>query len=817
MIPCRGEFHGQMGTRVRTGLQYIRILLAVVVGMGLSHAALGATKLPEARIGVLAFQGEDSDATRWAPIAQYLSAAIPTYAFTIVPLNNDNIDNAVLSGDIDFLLTNPASYADLEATHGITRLLTMRNRRSGGAYTQFGATIFVRANRTDINTLADLRGKSFMAVHPNAFGGWWMAWREMKDAGIDPQSDLAKLEFAGFPQDKIVFAVRDGQIDAGTVRSDVLERMRDKGVIDIADFKVLNRQSVPGFPFLLSTRVYPEWPLALVNQKLMALAQKVSVALLSLSEDSPEAHAARIAGWTVPLDYHSVHELMKELRVGPYRRYGSPTLRDLLREYWGWMTLTLILVAASASVSVYVWRLNRRLRKFTRELEIQIEERTRAQHVSASQAERIRALYSVASMPGLSFDDEIREVLHMGCSVLGMDLGKVAQVDIAANRADVVSVYAPMGFQLTSGDRMQLDQTYCIIPSLTKQSVAIECMGQSKWRSLPCYTSMKLEAFIAAPIWANQKFFGTLSFASRAPRVAPFLETDRDLVQLIGRWVGVTLERRGQQQELDQARGNAETASRAKSEFLARMSHELRTPLNAIIGYSELLLDDGMIQERTALNADVQRILTSGKHLLGLINDVLDLSKIEAGKMELNYETLPMANFIRDVAESVQPLASRNKNTLVLQCDDNLGEMETDSMRLRQTLFNLLSNAFKFTSGGTVTMRVNRPLEQGVEWLRVSIADTGIGMSHEQIGRLFQEFSQASAETSRNYGGTGLGLAISKRLCVLMGGDIDVMSAPGKGTTFIVRIPVHSDMGAKQSRNKLATEDDSLRTARRVS
>jgi len=753
------------------------------------------------KIGVLAFSGEESTADRWTPIAQYLNRVIPAYQFSIAPLTNDNIDTAIFGSDIDFLLTNPASYADLESAYGVTRLLTVRNLRGGGAFTQFGAVIFTRADRVDVQTLDDLRGKTFAAVHANAFGGWWMAWRELKARGIDPDSDFSRLDFTGFPQDKIVYAVKNGSVVAGTVRTDVLERMAEQGLIELKDFRILNPQTNAGFPFLHSTQLYPEWPLALVNNRLARLAQEVTLALLSMPDDAPEAKAARIAGWTVPLDYHSVHDLMRELRVGPYRLYGMETLRELLSLYWRWAVFGLLALLVSVVVTLYVLRLNRRLQRSARALEAEVEQRTEAQRISRTQAKRVRALYTVASMSGMSYDEEIVEILRTGCTLLGLQMGKVVRIDLPQNKSVVVAVYAPEGFTLKSGDVLPLDKTYCIIPSLSKRPFAVDHAAQSKWRNLPCYTFSGMESYIAAPIWVNQVFFGTISYASRTPRDQPFVETDMDLVQLMGRWIGVTLERRAQQHEVDQARADAVSASRTKSDFLARMSHELRTPLNAIIGYSEIMIDDGAKLTVEQRATDLEKIRSSGKHLLALINDILDLSKIEAGKMVLVNEAFNVAGLIDDVIATIQPSVNKNNNVVELTCDGDLGAMTADMTKLRQIVLNVLSNACKFTANGRIAMGVDRRFENAQEWIVFSIADTGIGMSAAQMEHLFEEFSQATEETAHKYGGTGLGMAISKKFCMMMGGDIDVMSAPKKGTTFVIRIPARPDSGAGTALN----------------
>ena len=240
---------------------------------------------------------------------------------------------------------------------------------------------------------------------------------------------------------------------------------------------------------------------------------------------------------------------------------------------------------------------------------------------------------------------------------------------------------------------------------------------------------------------------------------------------------------------LEIARDEAMTASRTKSTFLANMSHELRTPLNAIIGLTELLCDNAARFGTEKALEPLRRVLRAGRHLLALINDILDLSKIEAGKMDLSLETVAIAPVLEEVLGTARPLAQQNKNQLVLECSPAIDTVYADTTRLRQVLLNLLSNACKFTKGGRVTLRVTRADENSHHWIDFAVADTGIGISAEQLGRLFQEFVQADGTTTRQYGGTGLGLAISRRLCRLMGGDVLVSSEPGKGSTFTMRLP----------------------------
>ena len=243
-------------------------------------------------------------------------------------------------------------------------------------------------------------------------------------------------------------------------------------------------------------------------------------------------------------------------------------------------------------------------------------------------------------------------------------------------------------------------------------------------------------------------------------------------------------------EQLVQSEQRARAATQAKSHFLANMSHELRTPLNAIIGYSEMLQEEAQDAGQESFIPDLKKINRSGRHLLELINDVLDLSKIEAGKMELYLETFDISNLLEDVSNTVQLLVQKNSNVLEVRCPANLGAMRADMTKVRQSLFNLLSNASKFTKNGKINLEAARELSPTKsDWIVFRVSDTGIGMTPEQQDRVFEAFSQADASTARDFGGTGLGLTITKTFCRMMGGDVTLTSSPGKGTTFIIRLP----------------------------
>ena len=301
------------------------------------------------KVGVLSKEDPQRTIAQWQPTMDYLSDAIPGYSFQIVTAGFERMREIAKNNEVNFFIVNSGMYVEFEADYGANRIATLKNRRLGKPYTEFGGVIITKADNNQIRDLKDLKNKTFMAVSPTAFGGWYMAEGVLYDAGIkDAEKFFKDLSF-GKTHDNVIKAVFNGEVEAGTVRTDALERAVQRGDIKLEDFKVINPIETPGFPFLHSTPLYPEWPFAAAQGNSLELKESVAKALLNLPTDSVAAKASKSDGWTVPLNYRPVHDLFLDLDVAPYDEIGQITLEDLIKDYlWLWIGLGTVVVGLTA-------------------------------------------------------------------------------------------------------------------------------------------------------------------------------------------------------------------------------------------------------------------------------------------------------------------------------------------------------------------------------------------------------------------------------------------------------------------------------------
>ena len=377
------------------------------------------------RIGVLAIRGMDQCLQRWGATADYLSDQIAGQRFIIVPLAHDQIYPTVKNGGVDFILANSAFYVGLEHWYRANRIVTLKERRARGVYTRYGGVIFCRKDRQDIRKLEDLKGKSFMAVSETSLGGWLMAWREFKEKGIDPFSDFGDLRF-NETHDEVVFAVQDRLVDAGTVRTNTLEDLSAEGKITLDDFYVFPRLHAEIGPtdYYCTTREYPEWPMAKVQHTSDTLAEDVAEALLEMPPDSPAALAAGCAGWTIPLNYQTVHDCLKVLKVGPYKDLGKITIKDVLKTYGHWIIFACAAFCILSAFTGVIMKLNRRIRTSNVRLQVEMDLRRQKDRELKSAKELAEAATRAKSEFLANMSHEIRTPMNGVIAATDLALGE---------------------------------------------------------------------------------------------------------------------------------------------------------------------------------------------------------------------------------------------------------------------------------------------------------------------------------------------------------------------------------------------------------
>ncbi len=512
--------------------------------------ANSAENAQEIRIGVLALRGTERALQSWSATAAYLERQLPGQRFRIVPLGFDQINLAVRQRSVEFVLANPSFYVELESLYGVSPVVTMRNRHNGGpGYSQFGGVIFTRADHAAIHDFADLKGKIFAAVDKDSFGGWHAGWRELLRQGVQPDSDFKALNFAG-THDAVVYAVRNGRADAGTVRTETLEKMAAEGSIQLSEFYVLGERRQDDFPLLLSTDLYPEWPMAKLRGVPDALAVQVAVALMQMPSDDPAAVAGQIMGWTLPLNYQAVHETLRTLRIGPYAHQQKLSLRELMSQYGHWIILALLFLLLALLVAVYVSRINRRLRHHQRELstlndDLEGRVRERTERVE-SLLERERYLRGILAMVAdvneilitTSSQDEMlkaccdRLVANPDYHFSWVSLLRDGSLEVSAKSYGHADISRQLRYCLGDGpaDRALLENRTVLTHSTDLES-ALQAAGISSVASLPlrrdaystpfgvlCVLTARVDGFDAEEVSMLEQLAGDIGFAIQSYR-----------------------------------------------------------------------------------------------------------------------------------------------------------------------------------------------------------------------------------------------------------------------------------------------------------
>jgi two-component system sensor histidine kinase TtrS len=710
----------------RWGRRVVGLLLFV---LGLSSGQVLAEP-QQVKIGVLSHRGDETALRHWSPTADYLGLQIPEKRFVIIPLDFDEIDDAIAEQSIDFLLVNPGIYVSMEVRYRISRIATMNNLVNEAPLNTFAGVLFTRKD-SGVKTIDDMRGRSFMAVDRISLGGFQMAWRELKHQGLDIDKDLASFAFAG-THDEVVRQVASGRVDVGTVRTGILASMAASGEIDLNDIHIINEQHKPGFPLVHSTSIYPEWPFSKLQHTPNELAQQVVIALLKMSELEPAAQWGDYAGWTVPLEYQPVHDLLKELELPPYDWQREFTLTDVFMRYSGWVISTLIFILVLIGMTLSIYRLHRELEKSKRLLE--------QQHT--------QILNSVAD------------------GIYGVDLqGNSTFVNRAMEQIT--------GWR--SDELIGLNQHELLHHTRSDGSPhpAEECpVFHTFVDSKPRYIEEDL-------FWKKDGSSFPVEYSSN-----PIRDDDGKTVGSVVVFRDISLKKKSQEAARQYQLELAHVARLSTmGEMASGLAHELNQPLTAIGTNADAcirLLEAGHSNERVI--EVLEKIGAQARHAGEIIRHLRRFVR----KEQPEQSRLNLNRLVDEVLLLIMPEIEKAGVSVRLDLRRDLPDVMAQHIHIDQVLLNLMRNAIEAMSANHNKERVLTisTMAAGNNAVVTSIADTGPGISDEIMEKLFTPFM-----TTKQHG-MGLGLSLSQGIIAAHKGVLYVHRTSDAGTVFRFSLPV---------------------------
>lgn len=771
------------------------------------------SELPLIQIGVLAFRGKAEAIKRWTPTADYLSNNIPGYRFHILPLNLTEISQAIETQQIQFALTNPGNYVVLENRFGISRIATLQTLRRGKLSTSFGSLIISRADNLQIKTLNDLQGKRFMAVSHNAFGGFQLAWRELAEQGIDPFNDFKSLEFVGFPQDNIVYALRDRKVDAATVRVDILLRLVDEGKVVFSDYRILNPQKSSNKSYPLSTRLYPEWPFSRLKNTAYKLSTQVALALYSMPSNHPAAQASRTAGWTIPLDYSPVYDLMRSLQIGPYEVLRQSSVAALIKKYSLWLLIAGLFLSTLIIFNFYASHTNHKLRKIEATLREEITQRKKSQHALAKYKDTLQekvlerthelnqtnlslrksqvALQKLADItmtPLLSHDEKLMKLLEAGREYYRLPIAVLSSLEESKKtRLCKVSGHID-SLAHTSGtlhDECVLQVVKQMGEPLDIPDLTIKLKTQMHCQEHP----NGLKNYLAAAILVNNQVHCILEFGGMEARPQAYSHWDHNILRLMAQWIGSELDRKYADEEKQQHQIELARVSRltAMGEMAASLAHELNQPLTGAINYSS-----GCIRMLKEGDYDIGKLLTGLERSVEgvtLAAEIIRQLREFVQKGESKRTSINLNNAISNVMELIKPELHRHQINVTLELNNSIETVLANLIQIEQVILNFIRNAIDAMENVSYEQRqIIICTQQCDDQVSVIVKDTGEGIPEDQMEFIFDAFYTSKSE------GMGMGLSISRSIIESNSGQIFAHNLKQGGCQFSFELPVFNEL-----------------------